>query len=210
MTAEPLKFLYMRDMKNERETESDHQNYSLRSTNNYWFVCYLFNLGTVRLAMRWLAAIILAALIFLAYTVKAHALVEVIDNVSVPIEVSLNVQAEYQGYIIYAIRQEGGTYVATLSRDGTPHQYPLRTVVFSLDWELLSDRGLRSPKPPEPKPEPEPEAKPEPALEPPVKPQAPEPVPAPEKPEKPEKPEPPVVKPPEEEESTEPEEPEEE
>lgn len=151
--------------------------------------------------MRWVAAFILALFILWAFSGRANAqFSDIIDDVAVPVSVSINVQTRWQGYIIYSMRQSGGTYTATLARDDSPHQYPLRIITFTQGWELISDSGLVTPAPPEPEEE---------VVEEPEE-DTPEPDPMP-----PEVPEPPVVRPPEpeeepEEDEEEPEDPEEE
>lgn len=138
-----------------------------------------------------LKIILLALLIAIVNQTKVSAFSENITNVMVPQKVSMAIQDKWQGYIIYSIKEQNGVYVAKVTRDGEPHQYPIRYVTFTKDFRIIKETGLQNPNPPkvepkkeEPKPETQKEEKPQ------------EPI-KPEKPEKPEKP--PVIKPPEEE-----------
>lgn len=89
--------------------------------------------------MRWLLILPLAVIVSLATvkTASAELLYETINDIQVPTNVTWGTQIEWQGHIVYEVKDVGTTYQVKVARDGEPHQYPYFYVSFSKNWEYL-------------------------------------------------------------------------
>lgn len=88
--------------------------------------------------MRWVCIFILVLLASLVQTKVVSAYThDTISDIAVPRNVTWGTQIEWQGHIVYEVKDMGTTYQVKVARDGEPHQFPYFYVSFSKGWEYL-------------------------------------------------------------------------
>lgn len=140
--------------------------------------------------MKYLAAIILASAVFIVSSSSAKALSETIDNISIPMDVTIGVQLDYQGMAINQAHKEGSNYVLRVDHDSNTNDSNAFYLVYSSNWTLLGQKRVVLQEPPKAQPEkpsvaPTPPPQPQQELPKPPKPEIRPPESKPNKPEKP-------------------------
>lgn len=89
--------------------------------------------------MKWLYVLLLAVIVSLAtvQTASAELLYETVSDIQVPSNVTFGAQIEWQGHIVYEVKDLGTTYQVKIARDSEPHQFPYFYVSFNKNWDYL-------------------------------------------------------------------------